>query len=274
MKTRVKSGILMLPFLLIIYFGGLPLTIATAIIGFIGIQEFFRGWENIEVKPSKTVANVMIAILYAIHLISISVLDLTNSIYSRFFFCNLLMLWIAMSIALSLVYGWKIDKRSAYDAVVTIIGIIYIGFFSYHLVLLDTLDKGYIFTWTVLISSFGSDIFAYFTGYLIGKHKLAPILSPKKTIEGSIGGVAGAAILCGLYGFIFAKEYLVACVIIGILGGIVSQAGDLTASAFKRKMGIKDYGNLIPGHGGIMDRFDSVIFTSPFVYYFVNFFVN
>ena len=80
--------------------------------------------------------------------------------------------------------------------------------------------------------------------------------------------------MCFAFGLIFARTYLWQCLLIGIVGGAVSQAGDLTASAFKRKMGIKDYGKLIPGHGGIMDRFDSVIFVAPFVYYLVLFIVE
>ena len=124
-----------------------------------------------------------------------------------------------------------------------------------------------LFIWIVIIAAFGSDIFAYFTGYFFGKHKMAPNLSPKKTIEGAIGGLVASSLLSWLFGFIFMREMAPVCRVLGLVGGAAGMAGDLTASAFKRKMGIKDYGNLIPGHGGIMDRFDSVIFVAPVVYY-------
>jgi phosphatidate cytidylyltransferase len=110
---------------------------------------------------------------------------------------------------------------------------------------------------------------AYFTGLLLGRHKLAPKISPKKTIEGAVGGVAGSVLLCGLFGYFAVPPLLTHCIALGVLGGVVSQLGDLTASIFKRKMGIKDYGNLIPGHGGVLDRFDSVLFTAPAVYYYI-----
>jgi phosphatidate cytidylyltransferase len=126
-----------------------------------------------------------------------------------------------------------------------------------------------ILVWHIFLTAFGTDIMAYFTGYAIGKHKLCPKISPKKTIEGSIGGILGSVLLCGLFGYFVIPGLLLHCIIIGVLGGVVSQFGDLTASIFKRKMGIKDYGNLIPGHGGILDRFDSVLFTAPMVYYYI-----
>ena len=88
-------------------------------------------------------------------------------------------------------------------------------------------------------------------------------------MEGSAGGILGSILLCGLFSYFLIPRLLIHCLIIGLLGGIVSQFGDLTASIFKRKMGIKDYGNLIPGHGGILDRFDSVLFTAPMVYYYI-----
>ena len=100
---------------------------------------------------------------------------------------------------------------------------------------------------------------------------MAPNLSPKKTIEGAVGGVVGSAVLCGIFGYFFYPTMMVHCMIIGVLGGMVAEAGDLTASMFKRGMGIKDYGHLIPGHGGIMDRFDSVIFVAPAVCYYILF---
>jgi len=99
------------------------------------------------------------------------------------------------------------------------------------------------------------------------------MISPKKTIEGAIGGVVGSILICGGFGFIFAHQYFVHCLVIGAIGAVISQCGDLTASIFKRKMGLKDYGNLIPGHGGILDRFDSVLFTAPAVYYYIHLFI-
>ena len=134
------------------------------------------------------------------------------------------------------------------------------------MVLIDMTDYS-LFIWIVVIAAFGSDICAYFTGYFLGRHKMAPNLSPKKTIEGAVGGLIGSSLLSGLFGFIFMKEMAVVCLVLGLAGGAAGMAGDLTASMFKRKMGIKDYGTLIPGHGGIMDRFDSVIFVAPVVYY-------
>jgi len=117
----------------------------------------------------------------------------------------------------------------------------------------------FIFLWT-------NDTGAYCSGSLFGKHKLSPNLSPKKTIEGSVGGILFCVGASFLYALVFHKEFLAFVIPFAILGSIISQIGDIFASAFKRAMNIKDYGNLIPGHGGILDRADSVIFTTSFVY--------
>ena len=123
-----------------------------------------------------------------------------------------------------------------------------------------------ILVWLVFLSSWGADTCAYCVGRLFGKHKMAPVLSPKKSVEGAVGGVIGA----GLLGFIFAHvfhEPTVAYAVICAAGALISMVGDLAASAIKRDKGIKDYGKLIPGHGGVLDRFDSVIFTAPVIYF-------
>ena len=109
---------------------------------------------------------------------------------------------------------------------------------------------------------------------MIGKHKLAPVLSPKKSIEGAVGGVVGAAAAGALFGayldnVLYMENFAFILAVVGGAGSVISQVGDLAASAIKRNHEIKDYGKLIPGHGGIMDRFDSVIFTAPITYFLI-----
>ena len=131
---------------------------------------------------------------------------------------------------------------------------------------------GFYIVWLILISSWGCDTCAYCVGMLIGKHKMSPQLSPKKSVEGAVGGVLGAAALGALYGY-FVNDMLedersiLFCALICGIGALISEVGDLAASAIKRNADIKDYGRLIPGHGGVMDRFDSVIFTAPVIYF-------
>jgi phosphatidate cytidylyltransferase len=134
--------------------------------------------------------------------------------------------------------------------------------------LVDRLPQVGLMVWLIFLTAFGTDIAAFFTGSAFGRHKLCPSISPSKTVEGAVGGVAGSILVCGAFGYLFMPELLIHCLIIGAAGSVVSQFGDLTASIFKRNLGIKDYGTLIPGHGGILDRFDSVLFTAPFVYYY------
>ncbi len=144
--------------------------------------------------------------------------------------------------------------------------------FSY-IYLTRQLEHGVYLVWLIFISSWICDTCAYLTGMAFGKHKLAPVLSPKKSVEGAVGGVLGSAAV----GAVFAAVFLVPATgrtsviaflaVIGAAGAVISQAGDLAASAIKRDHGIKDYGKIIPGHGGIMDRFDSVLFTAPVIYY-------
>ena len=118
----------------------------------------------------------------------------------------------------------------------------------------------------IFIGAWVTDTFAYFVGYLFGKHKLIPKVSPKKTIEGSIGGILGSTVGCMVFAYLFNLDMPV-MIIIGSVGSVIAQFGDLFASSIKRYVGIKDYGTLIPGHGGVLDRFDSVILVAPFVYY-------
>ena len=129
----------------------------------------------------------------------------------------------------------------------------------------------------VFIIAWGSDTAAYFCGTFFGKHKLIPKVSPKKTVEGSLGAVICTALLCVLYTFILDKcgvafitatpDAYIKIAAVGFFASILSQLGDLAASAIKRDAGIKDYGKIFPGHGGFMDRFDSVLYISPVVYY-------
>ncbi len=144
---------------------------------------------------------------------------------------------------------------------------------SFLFILRETPPAGAYLVWLAVIAAWGSDTCAYLIGMLIGKTPFVPKLSPKKSVEGAIGGLAGAALIGVIYGLIV-QPYIVetvdyAPIVFGVFclfGAAAGQIGDLAASAIKRKVGIKDYGNLIPGHGGILDRFDSIIMTAPIVF--------
>lgn len=144
---------------------------------------------------------------------------------------------------------------------------------SYLYPIMTEFENGKFLVVLVFIASSVSDACAYFVGVSIGKHKLAPVVSPKKSIEGSIGGIVGAAVIGLIYGLvlykcgIFSSEVIWGFAVIGGFGSIISQIGDLAASAIKRDHDIKDYSHLIPGHGGIMDRMDSICVTAPIIYY-------
>lgn len=133
-------------------------------------------------------------------------------------------------------------------------------------------ENGNYLVWFIFLCSWGCDTCAYAVGVLIGRHKMTPKLSPKKSIEGAVGGVVGAALLFVLYTHFAINRYsatelpLLLVAVLGAAGALVSMVGDLAASAIKRDHGIKDYGKLIPGHGGIMDRFDSVIIAAPLIF--------
>ena len=122
-----------------------------------------------------------------------------------------------------------------------------------------------------LVAAFCSDSAALFTGMACGKHKLSPKVSPKKTVEGAVGGLIGGAVGMVLFRIVFylctlRPLHVLWCVVLGLVGALLGQIGDLSFSAIKREYGIKDYGNLLPGHGGVLDRFDSVIFAAPVIW--------
>ena len=253
MKTRIISACIMLPLLLLVLWGGPFIIAAAVVVGFLGVREFYKGFEAAGAKPCYPIAYVALAALYAINIIAPERTEL-------------LMLWIVLVTAASMVYGFNVKERQLEDMTSTLLGIIYVIFFSYHIVLIDQ-SQHRVLIWLVFLAAFGTDIMAYFTGMALGRHKLCPDLSPKKSIEGAVGGVLGSIVFCGIFGWFVMPEALTECLVIGLVGSVFAQLGDLSASAFKRRMGIKDYGTLLPGHGGILDRFDSVLFTAPLVYY-------
>lgn len=173
---------------------------------------------------------------------------------------------IISMILILFVYVFGYPKYHAEQVMAAFFGVVYVAVMLSFIYLTRSLPDGKFLVWLIFLCSWGCDTCAYCVGMLIGKHKMAPVLSPKKSIEGAVGGVAGAALL----GVIYAAatqgkmaEYALICAV----GALISMAGDLAASAIKRNQNIKDYGKLIPGHGGILDRFDSVIITAPVIYY-------
>lgn len=185
-----------------------------------------------------------------------------------------IMLMITLTIvSILFVYVFTFPKYEAGQIMATVFSFIYAPIMLSYLYLTRGLTNGIYIVWLIFISSWICDTCAYLVGMAIGKHKLAPILSPKKSIEGAVGGVVGSGIVGLLYAIVLLKlgvssqNMLWVYPVISAVGAMISQVGDLAASAIKRNFDIKDYGKLIPGHGGIMDRFDSVVFTSPMIYY-------
>lgn len=161
-------------------------------------------------------------------------------------------------------------KTTFKDMAYTFLGICYIPVFIMFLSLVDGLDNGKILLGYIFIASWGTDIFAFSIGLRFGKHKFSKV-SPKKSLEGCIAGTLGAAILMIIYTLIlnncFEYEYsYIMIAILGIVLSLIGQIGDFSASCIKRYVDIKDYSNLLPGHGGMLDRIDSVLFIAPFAY--------
>ena len=269
MKTRIISALVALPLLIfIVVSGGLWMHLGFAVLGLVGMYEFNKAISK-EVKGTHIIA-YLFGLIYLIFIDKIIYTAPLFSVFASLF-----------TIAL-LVYSVLCYKKTNYvEIVAALFGFFYACFLLSHVYLVREFDHGKLLVWLAFISAFGCDTGAYFTGYFLGKNKLCPVLSPKKTIEGSVGGIITSIVLCLLYGVWINKTYpmdnvnvLLLCGLIGFAGSIISQIGDLAASSIKRQVGIKDYGNLMPGHGGVLDRFDSVIMTAPVLYYIMLFLIK
>jgi phosphatidate cytidylyltransferase len=183
-------------------------------------------------------------------------------------------IYLSLLIVVALIYMViSYPKHSIIDVSLTLFSTLYIGLLFGFVVSTRDTEYGAFWVWLIAISSWGSDTFAYFTGIMLGRHKLAPKLSPKKTIEGSIGGLIGSAVLGYIYTVVYThysfhdlRSYSWVVVAIVIVASVISQFGDLAASAIKRFFNQKDFGYILPGHGGILDRFDSFLLVAPVIY--------
>ncbi|WP_429080228.1 phosphatidate cytidylyltransferase [Brassicibacter mesophilus] len=256
MKTRVISGLVGLVLLFtVVINGGILLNISILILSFIGLYEFNNAVKKINNLKPVNIANYFLTI-------GIFFITLTHE-YEYF---QLILFVYVIALLITFVIN---ERVSLNDLGVTVLGGLYVPFFISHISLLR--ESKYI--WLVFITAFATDTFAYFIGVKFGKRKLCPKLSPKKSIEGSIAGVVGSLIVTIAYAYIFKLNHIAILSILSIICSIMAQIGDLTASRIKRIAGIKDYGNIMPGHGGVLDRFDSILFTAPIVYYYITYFI-
>lgn len=263
-KTRLLSGILLVILALVtIIAGGSVLFLTMLVISLIGMTELYKVF-----KIEKTVlgyCGYVFAFLYYDMLYWLPELPGEGRDW-------MMGLFMALVICLMAVMVFSYPKYHASQMIAAFFGVFYVAVMLSYIYQIRILPGGAFTVWLVFVCSWGCDTCAYCVGMLIGKHKMAPVLSPKKSVEGGIGGIVGAALIGVLYALAInhwgnAGVDVLRFAIIGAAGGAISQIGDLGASAIKRNYDIKDYGKLIPGHGGILDRFDSVIFTAPIIYY-------
>lgn len=259
--TRLLSGIVLLAIVIATGIVGGPVFWGlVALISLIGVFEFYR-MVGLHKSPLHVVA--------LLSTLGLDVLLLVNKTQ----FADLVP--IITLVFLMGIYVVRYPKYEAKDIFASFAGFAYVAVLLSFLYRIRVEENGMLLLWLVFIGTWGSDTCAYCFGCLFGKHKAFPVLSPKKSIEGCVGGALGTALIAGIYAaclnhFMEGVTVSVAVfAVIGLVASVVSQIGDLAASAMKRQYGIKDYGKLIPGHGGILDRFDSIIFTAPLVYIIV-----
>ena len=257
---RTITGVIALPILavILIFANTIVMDIFTAIIACISMYEYFHCFKSTDKgNPSQYLGYIWCILIAFTHFVDDRLLT------------NILVAVIPISLVILF--------AELVLASITMLGIFYIPLMLIYLSLVRDMElddglNGRILIWFVLIASWGSDVFAYFIGRHFGKHKLTKI-SPNKTVEGAVAGVVGAillgiifAVLCNTLWGVGINYLLIGCIM--ALLSIVGQIGDLAASSIKRYCEIKDFSELIPGHGGMLDRIDSIIFVLPFAFIF------
>ncbi len=277
MKVRIISATVGLALLAVIMIlGEVALGITVFILALIGLHEFYGAVEKGGFKPVKTAGY-----LFCLPLLYIGALyriPLLNNLQPKMALVDGIMLctFVVLTALLCMII-FSNGRHKPADIALTLFGIIYVVFLFSFVILIRNMEFGNLYIWFAIIGAFVTDTAAYFTGVTIGKTKILPAVSPKKTLEGSIGGIIGciaAMLFFGLYVTKYTGPVPVFhFIILGLLCGIISQVGDWAASAIKRSVDIKDYGRIMPGHGGVLDRVDSILFTAPVVYFYVTLFM-
>ena len=277
MKTRVISGFFIAVLIVVLgILGSAPLGIALMICAVIGYQELMKACAVLKKKESGNIlvtAGYIGTVLYYGALIACPFIYRDSSLTEHMDFWSGLVI-AAFFLATMSIYVLTFPKFESQQVITSVFGFMYCPVLLIYVYRARVSFGVYgIFVYALIfVCSSVCDVFAYFVGRTLGRHKMAPVLSPKKTIEGAVGGVAGSTLVSWLLSLALSALYpqmhlQLEFILLGICGGLISMIGDLAASAIKRSHNIKDYGRLIPGHGGIMDRFDSIIFTAPVIYY-------
>ncbi|MFZ5646320.1 MAG: phosphatidate cytidylyltransferase [Bacillota bacterium] len=256
---RVLSAVAGIPlFLLAVWYGGWVHFALTVLIMVFALYELNKIFTGMDLKPSFP---VMVS----------GVLILSASAYAGG--NGALGLAFVPVIGILLLSGvFRYPDVRPVDVAAGLTGTLYIGMFVYFY-LVRTLEGGWVWTLTMLVGTWAGDTAAYFVGRKMGRKKLAPKLSPGKTVEGAIGGIAGSVLGALLIYMVYPWYLFYKFIALGVLVGVSGILGDLFESSLKRTAGVKDAGLIIPGHGGVLDRFDSMLFTAPTVYYFVVLFI-
>ncbi|HET9224271.1 MAG TPA: phosphatidate cytidylyltransferase [Roseiflexaceae bacterium] len=275
LASRVLSALVLLPVIaLLVWWSIWPVVVAVVAATFIGLLELYSAFTAGGYRPHTALGiGIGLAVVLAVALRLVISYDL-------------LPLVLTLAIMVSLIAAlFRRNQEGALPAwALTVAGALYIGWLLSHFIMLRALDKpllpapltplriepGAAWVYLTLAITFLQDTTAYFVGRSLGRHKLAPTLSPKKTWEGAAGGMIGAivgSLACVL--LLGLPISLGAGVVLGVVGGIVGPLGDLAESLIKRQVGLKDAGQIIPGHGGVLDRADSLLFTAPALYYLI-----
>lgn len=274
--TRAISALTLLAIVVVLFiFGGYPLAGALLLISCIGFWELSKalanpnaeiGAERAPLPNKKKVDSMDIIGMVGIVFYYVAMVFFKQPVYQ---FCIV----IIFIMAILFVYVFSFPKIYIGRISNVAFSFIYCPvMLSFIYMVKETENYGDWLIWLVLISSWGCDTFAYLFGVAFGKRKIFPVLSPNKSLAGCIGGLVSSAVLGGLYGYFYVakvtgRPYIfIVTAIMCLVGGLMGMIGDLVASGIKRNKGFKDYAKLIPGHGGIMDRFDSTIITAAAVY--------
>lgn len=264
-NNRYFGALFLIPIILAFILGGIWLKLAVALMGLRALYEYFTVVKARGLKPLEAVGYAFGIIQFGLFMVGSDRMDSSVS--------------IMVVTVITLIIAVFRREHSFIDAAVTVLGYIYtITFFSL-IIRIQAMPGGYWYVFTIFTISWLCDTAAYFTGRFFGKHKLIPAVSPKKTVEGAVGGLLGGALGTMAYGLIlngFAIEVMhpLHFLALGFGGAIFSQIGDLIASSIKRDCGVKDYPKLIPGHGGILDRFDSVLLAAVSVFLYLTIFLG